>query len=207
MNHAISSYPATLEAGFPPRYERVQVLFRAMLIIAIGVLHRTVGSVFGILYLFLPILAAISISRNGGAGLRREDTRWFTRVIDWAVSFYAYFLFVIDTFPIRAEDRGAWLSLRANGSPRVGRALARLVTTLPHAIVLCVLGFASAIVAFAMAVSVLATGKCPDGLHTFQRDVVAYIGRVLAYHASLVDSYPPFALTTGDVTNVHPSGT
>jgi hypothetical protein len=173
-----------------------------MLIIAIGVWHRTVGSLFGLLYVFLPLFAAMSISRNGGVGLRREDARRFTSVIDWAVSFYAYFLFVIDRFPFNAGDRGAWLSVQVNGSPRVGSALARLVTTLPHAIVLCVLGVASGFVAFAMAVSVLATGKCPDGLHTFQRDVVAWIGRVLAYHASLVDAYPPFALTTGEATHV-----
>jgi hypothetical protein len=204
MNHAISSYPAALEAGFPHRYERVQVLFRLMLIVAIGVLHRTVGSVFGVLYLLLPIFAAMSISKNGGIGLRRDDTRRFTAVIDWAVSFYAYFLFVIDTFPFRKEDRGAWLSVQVDGSPRVGSAVARLLTTLPHAIVLFVLGFASGIVSVVIAISVLTTGKCPDGLHTFQRDVVAYIGRVLAYHASLVDIYPPFGLTTGDATHVHP---
>lgn len=203
MNHSIISYPATLETGFPPRYDRVQVLYRVLLLIAIGFLHQMIGSLAGVLYLFLPILAAMSITRNGGIGLRSEETRSFINVIDWAVSFYAYFLFVTDHFPY-AHERDARLSVEAVGSPRVGAALVRLVTTLPHAIVLSVLGFASVLVAIAMAISVLVTGKAPDALHTFQRDVVAWVGRVLAYHSSLVDTYPPFSLSTGDATHAHP---
>ena len=203
MNHSIISYPAALETAFPPRFERVQVLYRVLLLIAVGFLHQMVGSLAGVLYLFLPLAAGLSIYRNGGIGLRHEETRAFISVIDWALSFYAYFLFVTDRFPL-AREREARLSIEAVGSPRVGSALTRLVTTLPHAIVLTVLGFASVIVAIAIAISVLVTGKCPDALHTFQRDVVAWIGRVLAYHASLVDTYPPFSLTTGDATHVHP---
>jgi hypothetical protein len=203
MNHSIVSYPATLETGFPPQFERVQVLYRLLLLVAIGFLHQMLGSLAGVLYLFLPIVAAVSIYRNGGIGLRAEETRSFISVIDWAVSFYAYFLFVIDRFPL-ARERDARLSVEAVGSPRGGAALARLVTTLPHAIVLSVLGVASVLVAVAMGISVLVTGKAPDALYGFQRDVVAWIGRVLAYHSSLVDTYPPFALTTGDATHAHP---
>jgi hypothetical protein len=203
MNHVTIPYPATLEVVSPPEYDRAQVLYRVALLVAIGILHRTVGSVFGVLYLFLPIFAAVSISRSGGFGLRRDDTRWFTAIIDWAVSFYAYFLFVTDRFPFGADARTARLAVQSSGLPRPAGALARLVTTLPHAIVLCVLGFAASLVATVIAISVLITGKCPDGLQTFQRDVVAWIGRVLAYHASLVDEYPPFSLAADRSTHVH----
>jgi hypothetical protein len=202
MNHSIAYYPATLETGFPPHYDRVQVLYRVLLLVAIGFLHQMIGSLGGILFLFLPLVAAMSIVRNGGIGLRSEEARSFINVIDWAVSFYAYFLFVIDRFPL-ARERDARVAVEAVGSPRVGAALLRLVTTLPHAIVLGVLGIAAALVAVAMGISVLVTGKAPESLYTFQRDVVAWIGRVLAYHSSLVDTYPPFALTSGDPTHVH----
>jgi hypothetical protein len=203
MNHSIISYPATLETGFAPRYERIQVLYRVLLLVAIGVLHQMIGSLAGVLYLFFPIMAAMSITRNGGIGLRSEETRSFIGIIDWAVSFYAYFLFVTDHFPY-ARERDARVSVEAVGSPRAGAALSRLLTTLPHAIVLSVLGFASMFVAFAIAISVLITGKSPESLHAFQRDVVAWVGRVFAYHSCLVDTYPPFSLTTGDATHVHP---
>jgi Domain of unknown function (DUF4389) len=203
MNQATSSYPVLLQAGYPAHYERIQVLYRFLLLIALGVLHRTVGSVAFILYLFLPIVAAISISRNGGIALRNEDKHWFNSIIDWAVSFYAYFLFVTDRFPYRPDERSAWLSVQVIGAPRIGSALGRLVTTLPHAIVLSLLGFAASVIALVIGVAVLATGRCPDGLHTFQREVVAWIGRVLAYHASLVDAYPPFSLAA-DEAHAHP---
>jgi hypothetical protein len=195
-------YPVTLESRFSPRFDRIQILFRVLWLAAIGLLHQTVGGLFVALYLILPVAAAIAISRNRGTGFGEDDRDSLASVIDWAVSFYAYLLFVSDRFPSPSGDNATRLVVRPSGTPRVGSALARLLMTLPHAIVLCVLGFCAGIVAFAIAVAVLVSETCPEALRTFQRDVIAWVGRALAYHASLVEAYPPFSLTGGERTPV-----
>jgi hypothetical protein len=197
-----SSYPVTLESRFSPRYDRIQVLYRVLWLAAIGLLHQTLGSLFVVLYLILPGAAAIAVTRNREAGFGEHDRDALVAVIDWAVSFYAYLLFVSDRFPSPTGNNATRLVVRPSGAPRVGSALARLLTTLPHAIVLGILGFCAGLVAFAMAVAVLVSEACPEGLRAFQRDVVAWIGRVLAYHASLVETYPPFSLSGGEPTPV-----
>jgi hypothetical protein len=197
-----NSYPVTLESRYSPRFDRVQILYRALWLAAIGLLHQTVGGLFVALYLILPVAAAIAISRNRGTGFGEDDRDALASVIDWAVSFYAYLLFVSDRFPLPSGKNATRLVIRPSGTPRVGSALARLLTTLPHAIVLCVLGFCAGLVAFVIVVTVLVSETCPEALRTFQRDVVAWGGRVLAYHASLVEAYPPFALGADEQTPV-----
>lgn len=197
------SYPVLLETSAPARFARMQLLLRILLLAGIGILHQTLFGIFGALYLVLPVVAVIAISRNGGAGYGRSDARVLIGVLEWVVGFYAYLLFVTDRFPLRAEDRAVRLSIEVTGAPRVGGALARLLTTLPHAVVLGVLGIAAAVGAFVGALMVLVTESCPEGLRTFQRDIVAWIARVLAYHASLVEAYPPFSLTTDHPSTAH----
>jgi hypothetical protein len=195
-------YPVTLETRSCSRFERIQVLYRVLWLAAIGLLHQTLGGLFAALYLILPVAAAVSISRNRGAGLEEHDRDSLVAVIDWMASFYAYLWFVSDRFPLPSGDNMTRLVVKPSGTPRVGSALARLLMTLPHAIVLCILGFCAGIVAFAMAVAILASGTCPESLRSFQRDVVAWMGRVLAYHVSLVEAYPPFALSGSERTPV-----
>lgn len=204
MTTLASSYPVTLEAERPRRYERVQVGLRVVLLCLLGLLHQTLGGVFGVLYLALPVVAALVIARKGTAGVRGDDVRAFVGALDWVVGFYAYLLFVTDSFPGRVADRASHLWVQPTGSPSVGRALARLVTSLPHAVVLAVLGVASGVVAFVIAVSVLVTERCPEALHAFQRDVVTWMARFFAYHSSLVEEYPPFSFGTAGSTHAHP---
>jgi hypothetical protein len=68
------------------------------------------------------------------------------------------------------------------------------VTSVPHAVVLAVLGIASGLVGFVAAIMVLVTERYPEGLQAFQRDVLAWMARLLGYHASLVETYPPFSM-------------
>jgi hypothetical protein len=89
----------------------------------------------------------------------------------------------------------ARMSIRRSVVPSVGRALSRLFTTLPHLFVLCVLGVAAEVVGAVAAVAVVTNGNYPLPLWKFQRNVVAWIARVLAYHSGLVDEYPPFSLS------------
>jgi hypothetical protein len=183
------------------RFDRIQLFVRLLVLAAVGVLHQTVGGLFGALYLFLPMLVALLVSRKGGEGFLAQDGSWLIRVLDWVLAVYSYLLFVTDRFPLPSNDRSTHVAVRLGGAPSVGGALARLVTSLPHAVVLSLLGFASTLIAFAAALLVLATERVPEGLYTFQRDVLGWVTRLLAYHSSLVEAYPPFSLQGNDFTS------
>ncbi len=59
------------------------------------------------------------------------------------------------------------------------------------------LGIISVIVWLIAAVMVLIRESYPEGLYNFQRGVLRWEARLLGYHASLVEEYPPFALDMG----------
>ena len=85
------------------------------------------------------------------------------------------------------------------GNPTAGSALSRLIVTLPYALVLAVLGCAAAIVWLICLVSALVSGVVPPGLYDYMRGVMRWQARLFAYHAALVDEYPPWSLDTQPV--------
>jgi hypothetical protein len=87
--------------------------------------------------------------------------------------------------------------VQTSGSPTVGSALLRLIYSIPSAFVLAILGFVSGIIWIIAAVMVLVQENYADGLYDFQRGVLRWEARLLAYHSSLIEQYPPFALDTG----------
>jgi hypothetical protein len=187
------SYPVTLELQLEERFERMQLLLRLLVCMAIGVLHQSMGGIFGALYLLLPVVVAILISRKGGAGFLDEDSHWLVLSLEWVIGLYAYLLFVTDRFPLPSQPRHARLIVQPTGTPSVGHALARLLLSIPHAFVLAILGLVSGIVWLLAAVMILFTERYPSGLHAFQRKYVAWMARFFVYHASLVEAYPPFS--------------
>jgi hypothetical protein len=60
---------------------------------------------------------------------------------------------------------------------------------------------ASTIVWVIAAIWVLIAETYPESLYGFQRGIVRWTARLLAYLASLVDTYPPFSLETGPESN------
>ncbi len=83
------------------------------------------------------------------------------------------------------------------GSPTVGSALLRLIYSIPSAIVLGLLGIISGFVWLIGAILVFIKQDYPAGMYGFQRGMLRWLARLLGYHASLVDRYPPFSLDTG----------
>ena len=82
----------------------------------------------------------------------------------------------------------------------MGSALLRILYAIPSLIVLAILTFVGAIVWVTAVVLVLVNEKYPDSLWRFLLGLVRWEACLLAYLASLVDSYPPFALETGSVS-------
>ena len=187
-------YPATLEARLPAHFDRRQLLVRMVVLAVIGVLHQTAGGLLAALYLVLPVVVALLIVQKGGARFLSEDGRWLVSVLDWVMAVYAYLLFVTDRFPLPSSDKDVYVVVRPGQPPTAARALFRLVTSLPHAFVLAVLGVVASVVGFIAALSILVVERYPATLQRFQRDVLSWMTRLFAYHAALVEPYPPFLL-------------
>jgi len=49
-------------------------------------------------------------------------------------------------------------------------------------------------------VTILIDGKVPRTILAFQRGMLRWNARLWAYHASMVDEYPPFAFEATDAT-------
>jgi len=189
-----TQYPVEIEVARPHRFDRLQVLLRIVILIALGMAGASMGWIGWALYLALPLFAAVVISSRGGARYLAEVGPPLTRVLGWVVAFYGYMMLVVDRFPTRLEDPSLHLSVQTTGEPTAGAALLRWVTSLPSAFVFLILGMVAGLLAFVAAVWILLTEREPVGILRFQTGMVRWNARLLAYHASLVEEYPPFAL-------------
>jgi hypothetical protein len=190
-------YPVVFDVDPPETYERAQVALRLLILALLAVLSAPLGWLFGVLFLALPAVAAIGISSRGAARYHAELSGEVIAAIRWVLSFYAYLLFLTDRFPLWSSPASlVRFEVRPTGSPSVASALGRLITTLPYALVLFVLGFGAAIAWVVGLIVVLSSQRMPDSLYGFLRGVLRWQARLLAYHASVVDEYPPFRFDT-----------
>lgn len=187
-------YPVDLELSTPPRFERIQLLLRLVILIAIGAAGMSMGWLSSMLYLLLPVFAAVAISSLGTEGYLARVGGPLGRVIGWVAAFYAYMLLVTDRFPTGAESTVVRLQIAPTGRPTIGSALLRWITSIPSAFVLAILGIVSGLLCFIAVVSILVSETEPAGIVRYQVGILRWQARLFAYHASLVQEYPPFAL-------------
>jgi hypothetical protein len=184
-----AQYPVTFEVSRPERFERLQVLIRI-------VAYFLLSLVMSLAYWGLPIVAAIWSSQKGSQRFLEEDGPKITSWLRWITALTAYTYMLTDRFPSE-DDPSVRYEVQPAGSPNVGSALLRLIFSIPSLIVLGVLLWVSSIIWLISAVMVLIQESYPEGLYDFQCGVVRWQARLLAYHASLVGEYPPFAFDTG----------
>jgi Domain of unknown function (DUF4389) len=184
---------ASLDVSYPQRFDRVQVVLRVVIIW----LAALIGIPFWlILYLGFPVLAAVLISQKDGARYLTEDGLRVTGWLRAVVAVIAYLWILTDRLPGSSESPLRF-EVEPSGAPTAGSALLRILTAIPSAFVLALLMFVSAIVWVTAAIWILIAETYPESLFRFQREVVRWTARLLAYLASLVESYPPFSLDTG----------
>ena len=193
----MAEYPVVFDITRPEKFERPQVLLRILLLIIISIVTGTVGWMFGLVYLLLPVLAAILVSNRGRERFIEEEGAGLSGWLRWLVAFYAYLIILTDRFPTEGPGEIVRFEVRASGSPTVGSALLRLIYSIPSAFVFLLLGIVSVAVWLIAAVMVLVQESYPERLYNFQRGVLRWEARLLGYHASLVEEYPPFALDMG----------
>jgi len=191
-----TAYPVTFSVDRPEKLERPHVFLRILVAVILSILGGALGWIFGLVYLVLPVVAAIFISQRGGEKYLTEDGPRVTGWLRWIVAFYAYLGILTDRFPTERPEEIVRFEVQTGGTPTVGSALLRLIYSIPSAIVLSILSIASAVIWIIAAVMVLVQENYADGLYNFQRGILRWEARLLGYHASLVEQYPPFALDT-----------
>jgi hypothetical protein len=192
--------PVAFEIERPPVFDRAQVAVRIGVLVVIGWIVHPVG----LLWVGLPVLAAILISQKGGQRYLDEDGPRVTRVLNWIVDLAAYIALLTDRLPSR-EGRVVRFEVERSGSPTTRSALLRIVYAIPTLIVLAVLTWVASIVCVIAMVLVFFRGNYPESWWHFLRGIVAWEARAIAYLASLTDRYPPFSLATGSASAAVPS--
>ena len=186
--------PVHVEVASPQRYDRGQLAARVVFAIVLGWLGISAGWVS---WLLSPGGSADRGDRNQHAQPREYPARlgpplW--RGLAWLLQLSAYMMFLTDRFPLGAPAVSFEVDISAR--PTVGSSLLRLVTSIPSAIVLCFLSLISGVMWLISAIGVLVVAHVPDSILGYQRGVLRWQARLVAYHASLVNDYPPFMLDT-----------
>jgi hypothetical protein len=186
------TYPVQLEVTSPLHFDRVQLALRVVIAIALGWLGTSAGWVGCLLFFALPVIAAVAISTRGAQAYLDDTGAKVWRAASWLLAFSAYMLLLVDRFPV-GEPTGVQLQIRPDGHPTTSSALLRLFTSIPSGFVLGLLGFVSSVLFVVGAVMILIDGRVPAGILGFQRGVLRWQARLFAYHASLIEEYPPFS--------------
>jgi uncharacterized protein DUF4389 len=192
--------PASFDIERPPSFQRAHVFLRVALLIVIG----WIGHPLGVLWLGVPLVAAILISQKGGQRYLGEDGPKITRVLGWIVAVIAYLALLTDRLPGR-EEPTVRFEVERTGPPTVGSALLRILYAVPSLIVLALLCLIAAIVWLLAVVLVLVNERYPENAWRFLCGIVRWEANVLAYLASLTDRYPPFVLDNGSQPSAAPS--
>jgi hypothetical protein len=192
-----ANYPVFFDVARPEKFQRPHLFLRILVLVILALLGGAVGWLLGLVYLVFPALAAIFISQKGPDKFLEEDGPRMTGWLRWVMALYAYLGILTDRFPTEKPEEIVRFEVQTGGAPTVGSALLRLIYSIPSAFVLGLLGIVSGIIWLIAAVMVLIQEDYPDGLYDFQRGVLRWEARLLGYHASLVEEYPPWALDTG----------
>lgn len=192
-----SDYPVLVEVTSPRVFERVQLLLRIALSVTLGWIGITEGWLALVLFGALPVIASIAVSSAGVAGFQTDVAPRMTRVLRWWLQFSAYMMLLVDRFPT-GGDHPVRVDIQVTGRPTPGTALLRLLVSIPSGLVLCFLSIVSGLFWFVAAIVILVGSPMPTFILGFQRGVLRWQARLLAYHASLVDEYPPFAFDSED---------
>lgn len=191
-----AAYPLILTIREDTQFQRAQLVIRLVLMAAVGALFKSVGGVFMVLYFGLPTVAAVLIANRGGPRYLLQDGPRLKRALEWLLSVGAYLMWISDRLPLDSGQRSVRVMLHQSRPPTVGGAVQRLLSSIPLAVILLLLGVAASLTWFVAALLVLATTRYPKALQSFQVGVLAFSARFIAYHLSLVDTYPPFSLQT-----------
>jgi hypothetical protein len=203
----MADYPVLFNTERPEKFDRVQLVLRLLVVLILSIIAGAIGWILGFVYLLFPVLAAIFISQKGAEKYLSEDGPKVTGWLTWILALYSYLALLTDRFPTEKPETLVRYEVKTGGTPSVGSALLRLILAIPSAIVLGLLSIIGGIIWIIAAIMILIQEQYPEGLYNFQLGIMRWEARLLAYLASLVDPYPPFALVQGQQTSMGSSET
>jgi hypothetical protein len=189
----VTPYPVHYLVHRPESFTRFQLLVRLAASIALGVLGISLGAVFLATYLALPVYAAVRLGRRTPEDYLREDAPQVVRFISWIAAVFAWFGLVTDRLPVKEPDEDVRVVVAPVGTPSPASALWRVLLGGPSALVLAVLACVGGFVWLWAVLCVLVSERVGASAHAYMAGVQRWGIRLLAYQASLVDVYPPFA--------------
>jgi hypothetical protein len=184
----MTTHPVQFTVEPAANMERLPVAIRLALMLALGALG--LSSLYWLLYLALPAVAALLISQKSGERYLAEDAPREARALAWLASAYAYLWLLTDEFPTGGKPGAVELHVEPCGEPRAASALWRLLYSLPALLVLAVLSMIAGLLWVVAAVVVLVARRTPRFIADFFVLTLRYQFRLAAYHLSMVDRYP-----------------
>jgi hypothetical protein len=180
------AYPVTFDISKPAKFTRPNVFIRIIGYFILGVVNWLV-------VVLLPIYAAVQISSQKEKYLENATVKGWLKSY---VGLCAYVYLLTDEFD-GTKDPTFRFDVTPAGTPTVGGALLRWIFGIPHLLILSVLASLAGIIWLIGSIMILLNETYADGLFDIQRAIVRWIARYAAYHASLVQEYPPFVFDTG----------
>ncbi len=195
----MTTYPVHYGVDRPAHFARLQLAIRLIAFLALGVLGISFGTVFLFAYLALPVYAAARLGGRDPAGYARHDAPRILDALRWYAALAAWAGLIAEHLPGRSPSEIVRLEIDGEPPPphSAGQALVRVITGIPSALVLCLLGWIGMFVWLWAALSILLFQRVGQGAFDYLVGLQRWSMRLLAYQASLVDEYPPFSF--GDV--------
>lgn len=192
-----ATYPLHYHVAPPLRFTRLQLLIRFVAFCALGAIGLSFGAVLICAYLALPVIAAVRVSSRGSEAYVDGDGPHVFRALRWFAAVSAWVGLITDQLPSKTPEETVTIDIdtTVRPQPTPSSAIWRVVSGLPSAFALCILGCIGAVVWLWAAVSILFVQRVGRGAFHYLVGLQRWSIRLLAYQASLVDEYPPFALS------------
>ena len=190
------AYPVHFDAVEPAQHSRLQLGLRLLAVLALGVIGVSTGGIFCVLYVGLPVFAAVRISSLGSCNAYvTQDRPRILFALRWAAAVTAWLALVVDRLPSGSPDETIRLNVEGQPDQTPSSAAWRVLLGLPSALVLGLLSLFGALVWLWAALAFLLSQSVPRSAWAYLTGLQRYTYRLLAYQAALVDDYPPFALS------------
>ncbi len=203
---SVAGYPVMFDVDYPERLGRLSSFFRIILYIPVAIFLALLG---GQAFSYSDFGDATTTSLAGGGGIilaiwaavivRQYVPHWLfdfqVALMRFQARAYGYLALLTDRFP--AFEGEYPISFDVSYPDKLNRwkvAIWKVITSIPHFIILIFLYLAAFVVVVIAWFAILFTGRYPRGLHTFVAGVFRWSLRVQAYIFSLTDDYPPFSL-------------
>src|SRR6266542_1388285 len=165
-------------------FRRAHVFLRILILVLISM----IASPLGLLYLGLPVVAAVFVAQKGGERYVQETGPKVAAALRVLMGVTAYIGILTDRLPGSGEEP-VRLEIERSGSPTVGSCLLRILYAIPSAVALTLVAFVGLVGWVAAAVLVLVRESYPQSFRTFLTGLARWQARLFVCLASLISLF------------------